>query len=405
MEPMTATASKLLAASAVSRHYDTRTAALDLVNALGADLSAAGGCDLMVLFASYHHRTAFADAAAQVRAELSPRGFIGVTAESVVAGNVELEGLAGMAAIGLRLPGATVTTFSVGHGDSPAQLTTPEFVKERFALGGDRRATILLADPFTTPVPALLQAVNAAAEGQNAPLVGGMASGASQPGQNVLIVDDRAQGHGAVGLSIHGGDFEVDVLVSQGCRPIGAPLVVTKVTNNILLELGGKPALIVAQEMAGTLPESQRKMLSKGVFAGIVINEYKDRFGRGDFLIRNILGADRRLNGLVVNDQLRVGQTIQFHVRDADTAREDLQLLLDVEQLKPQAAGVMLFTCNGRGSRLFQAPNQDASAFATRLNNPALAGFFAAGEIGPIGGKAFLHGHTACAAVFRPRTA
>jgi small ligand-binding sensory domain FIST len=134
---------------------------------------------------------------------------------------------------------------------------------------------------------------------------------------------------------------------------------------------------------------------------GTVINEYKDRFGRGDFLVRNILGYDKEHGAMAVGDLPKMGQTIQFHVRDAETAHEDLQLLLDAQQLKPRPLGGLLFTCNGRGKRLFEDPHHDIAIIRERLGEIPLAGFFAAGEIGPIGNQSFVHGHTAGLALLR----
>jgi small ligand-binding sensory domain FIST len=215
-----------------------------------------------------------------------------------------------------------------------------------------------------------------------------------------MIQGELAVPAGAVGLTISG-PVAVDLVVSQGCRPVGQAMVITKVKNNVILEIGGRKALEVIQEMAQALPERERPLLAKGLFAGLVTNEYKDRFGRGDFLVRNILAADKGAGSIAVGDVPRVGQTIQFHVRDAETAEEDLQLLLDAQELKDPPFAGLLFTCNGRGTRLFAKPNHDVNVIRQRLGSLPLAGFFAAGEIGPIGDRSFVHGQTASLALFR----
>ena len=228
-----------------------------------------------------------------------------------------------------------------------------------------------------------------------------MSSGASQPGHNALILDKELIRSGSVGVTISG-PVQVDIIVSQGCRPIGKPIVVTKARGNVIQELGGRKALDIVQELAGGLDEQERGLLSGGLLVGTVINEYKARFGRGDFLVRNILGYDKEHGAIAVGDIPRVGQTIQFHVRDAETAHEDLQLLLDGQQLKDAPLGAMLITCNGRGSRLFEDEKiRDVPTIRDRLGEIPLAGFFAAGEIGPIGSESFLHGHTAALAILR----
>jgi small ligand-binding sensory domain FIST len=204
----------------------------------------------------------------------------------------------------------------------------------------------------------------------------------------------------AIGVSI-AGDVDLQCVVSQGCRPIGRTLVITRAQRNRVLELGGRPAMAALEEMAATLDERERDLLGKGLLMGTVIDERNRPFGRGDFLVRNLLGVDKDAGAILVGDLPRVGQTVQFHARDAITAAEDLQLLLDAEELKERPFAALLFTCNGRGRRLFGAPDHDVRIIDDRLGPLPMAGFFAAGEIGPVGARSFLHGHTAALALFR----
>jgi small ligand-binding sensory domain FIST len=259
----------------------------------------------------------------------------------------------------------------------------------------------MLADPFTMPTP---QIVAALAQGAHAvPVAGGMASGASQPGQNVLLANERVTSAGAVGVTI-GGSVSLDFIVSQGCRPVGRPIVVTRAKDNIIQELGGQLPMAALKAMTMELSEQDRALLNKGLLVGVVINEYKDHFGRGDFLIRNVMGLDLKRGFIAVAERLRVGQTIQFHVRDAATADEDLRLLLDAQEFDSPPLAALLFTCNGRGTRLFPAPHHDAAVISQRLGGVPLAGFFAAGEIGPVGPQSFVHGHTASVVLVRGRS-
>ncbi len=233
------------------------------------------------------------------------------------------------------------------------------------------------------------------------PVVGGLASGASQPGHNVLAIDDDLSPHGAYGVTL-GGAISVDCILSQGCRPIGKPVIITKLKGNIVVELGGQKPMAVLKETALQMEEGERALLNRGLLLGVVINEYKDHFGRGDFLIRNVVSLDTERGMITVaDDRLRVGQTVQFHVRDAETAQEDLQLLLDAQQLKAPPFAGLLFTCNGRGTRLFPKPGHDLNTLRARLGEVPVAGFFAAGEFGPIGERSFLHGHTASVVLLR----
>lgn len=392
------------AASAVNTHFDTRTAATELAHALHDQLD--GPCDLLLLFASYHHRAAMQPAGEILRQAMNPGVHLGATAESVLGDDEEIEGRCAMSAIALSLPGARLTPIHF-HRDNFHEISRDAGAM-RQAIGADDpefRSAIVLADPFTTPMQQLLPVFRkAGSEDKPAPILGGLASGASKPGLNLMLLDDLATPEGLVGVSI-AGDIDVDAVVSQGCRPIGKPWVITKSRDNVVLELGGRKTLEVVQEMAQGLNEHERSLLGKGLFVGLAIDAAKDRFGRNDFLIRGILGFDQRVGGMSVGDMIRTGQTIQFHVRDAATADEDLRLLLDAQQLYDPPFAGLLFTCTGRGTRLFDEPNHDASLIRNRLNQLPLAGFFAAGELGPIGGTSFLHGHTASLALFRRRSA
>jgi small ligand-binding sensory domain FIST len=420
------------AASAISGHLDTRTAATEVADVLFDEIGCAGdakqSCDLLLFFGSFHHRSAFDEAAAILRKTISPRAMIGVTAEAVLGNDKELEGVAGLSAIGLRLPHLQIHPW-YSSPEEPVTLQDRAQVRQRIGFVDERnppRAVIMFGDPFTTPITRLLPAItncgkpitNSDAHSSDAntpdnrhlrpaacpvPVIGGMASGASQPGMNVLVLNDRVTSAGAIGMSLFG-EIDIDFIVSQGCRPIGTPLVITKCNQNTILELGGRKAIDALQQLAQELPEPEKRLLGRGLLMGRVINEYKDHFGRGDFLVRNVMGLDQRVGGIVAGESCRVGQTIQFHVRDAATAAEDLQLLLDAQVLNPvQPLAALLFSCNGRGERLFNQPNHDIAIVRDRLGEVPIAGFFAAGEFGPIGDRSFLHGHTASLAVMRVR--
>ncbi|MCP3903716.1 MAG: hypothetical protein GY715_08790 [Planctomycetes bacterium] len=389
-----------VAASAISGHLDTRTAATEVGDELADTLS--DGCDLVLVFASYHHRAALPDAVSTIRRTLDPSIVLAVTAEGVLGSAQEMEGVAGLSAMSMRLPGVRLAPWT-STPDDPVALASPAAVAERIGFGEDFRTTILLGDPFSTPITRLLPAVTGCGGPDRAvPVIGGMASGASQSGQNTLIINERVTTAGVIGVTI-AGDIEVDFVVSQGCRPIGTPLVVTKTNGNVVLELGGRPAFDVLQEIASELSESERELLQKGLLLGHVIDERRRPFGRGDFLVRSLLGFDRKKRGVIVGDIPRLGQTVQFHARDAVTAAEDLQLLLDAQELRAPPFAGLLFTCNGRGKRLFGVPHHDVTIIDERLGSVPVAGFFAAGEIGPVGDQSFLHGHTASLGLFRAR--
>jgi small ligand-binding sensory domain FIST len=203
---------------------------------------------------------------------------------------------------------------------------------------------------------------------------------------------------GAVGAVVSG--LPVLTVVSQGCRPIGREAVITRCEGNVVYELAGKPALERLRTEIAALSSEERALAAGGLLAGLVIDENRPEYDTGDFLMRGLLGADEASGVLALGDKARVGQTLRFFVRDAASAEADLRRALRGVLRRARPAGALLFTCNGRGTNMFPQPDHDARVVADALGTQALAGFFCGGEIGPVGGKAFLHGFTATLAVF-----
>ena len=222
--------------------------------------------------------------------------------------------------------------------------------------------------------------------------------GGSGPGHQALVADFELYTEGAVGVVLSG--IRVETAVSQGCAPIGHESVVTQAEGNVAFELAGRPALDRLREEIEELSPEQRALAARGLLAGLVIDENKPEYGRGDFLIRGLLGADEATGALAVGDELRIGQTLKFHVRDAGTADADLREALAEVRAGGRPAGALLFTCNGRGTNMFAEPDHDARAVGEAVGQGSVAGFFCGGEIGPVGGRPFLHGFTATMAVF-----
>lgn len=363
------------------------------------------GVDLAVIFATPQHVQTLDRQVRRLRDALGARLVFGVTAQGVLGVGREIEEGPGLTVLAAKLPGVVMQPFRYEQIDWAAFAESPDTLRRLIHLGDDGpdvSALIVLPDPFSTPMVKLLPALNACFKG--VPIVGGIASGSRQPGGNRLIVNEEVASSGAICLAI-GGDIDVECTVSQGCRAIGRPMVITKSQRHIVHELGGRNALQVIQEMAEGLPDHDRELIRRnGLMVGRVINEYKPRFGRGDFLIRGMVGVDQEIGHFAIGDpQIRPGQTIQFHLRDARTAEEDFQLLLEGQKIHGPAAGALLFSCNGRGRGLFGRAGADVGMIHDALEDVPLAGFFAGGEIGPIGDQAFLHGHTASLMVLRPK--
>jgi small ligand-binding sensory domain FIST len=382
----------LTVGAAVSTAPDHQRALDEVVPALLEQLRVPP--DLVVCFFSMDH----ADAAAGIALSLSERtgtsAIIGCTAEGVIGGRRELEGTPALSVWAASLPGVDVRPFALrvlqlddGFGIAGWPAFEPE----------ERASVLLLADPFTFPADSFLERLNE--EQAGLPVIGGMVSGALEPGRHRLLHGTEVLEGGAVGAALVG-PVEVRAVVSQGCRPVGAPFAVTSGEGNVVHELGGRPAIDRLRQMLAALdPRDHELLRGGGLQVGQVIDEHKASFDRGDFLVRGLIGADPETGSIAVADTVEVGQTMQFHVRDAAAAHEDLELLLGpVPGWRPR--GVLLFSCNGRGRRFFGEPDHDAARVAAATGEAPLAGFFAQGELGPVGGRNFLHTFTASMAVF-----
>ena len=324
------------------------------------------------------------------------KAVIGSSGEAIVGTAREVENEPAVAVWLACLPGAVVTPFRLQFERTSEGGTFLGWPDELMGAWPERSTLFLLADPFTFPADALLERMNEDRAG--VPVFGGMASGAHEPRGNRLIVGEETHAEGAVAALVSGANIRA--AVSQGCRPIGRPMVITKAERNVIFELGGVPAMNKLREVFATLDGADRQRMQRGLHIGRVINEYQERFGRGDFLIRNCLGADPEKGAIAVGDYVRAGQTVQFHVRDAESADDDLRDVLSTTAAEGPALAALVFTCNGRGVRLFESPHHDAMAIAKQVGEVPTAGFFAQGEIGPIGGRNFLHGFTASMAIF-----
>jgi small ligand-binding sensory domain FIST len=371
-------------AAALSEHPNAAVATGDVVGrVLEALGDAAEPPDLAMVFVTPAHASELQEIVATVNATLRPRAMLGCAAISVVGGEREVERGPGISLWAGRT--GPVTAFHLEVGESPDGLT---FTGWPDAIPDDASALLLIPDPFSFPTDDLLRRMEEDRPGM--PVVGGMASTARAPGDNRLVINEQVVNSGAVGAFL-GPGVEVTTVVSQGCRPVGTPLVVTRAEQNIVYELGGRPAVERLQEVAAALSDADRELLASMVQIGRVIDERKLDFVPGDFLVRNVIGADPGSGALRVGDIVEVGSTAQFQVRDAASADQDLRRMVDGKS----AQAALVFTCNGRGTHLFPEPHHDAMVVSESLDGAPVAGMFCAGELGPIGGHNFTHGFTA----------
>lgn len=380
--------------AATSTTNDGGLAAAEAADAAAQSLSGVP-CRLALVFLSAQAGDGLASAGAAVQARLAPEVMLGGVAQGVVGPDTEIE------------DGSAVTVWAAGWDRDIGQV---EAFRSFAVRQGEGRAavvgwpdtdeddlTLLLGDPHSYPAGQVVAHLGHERPGHR--IVGGMLTPGVEPGRLLLASDDDeplVHEEGAVGVVLR--DLDVAAIVSQGCRPVGEPLAVTKAEHHVVLELAGTPAVERLRQMFEEVPDADRRLMAGGLQVGVVADEYRDHFDTGDFLIRGVLGADEETGGIAIGEPVKVGQTIQFQVRDAASAHHDLHTSL--KAAGPGAAGALLFTCNGRGAKFFDEDAHDARLVG-ELVSPQVAGAFCAGEIGPVGARSFLHGYTASLAVFR----
>jgi small ligand-binding sensory domain FIST len=388
-------------ASAHSTHYDPLAAFTEAYEMAKTELHVSP--NLAILFFSVDYvpqaESLLLDIARKLPADCK---LMACTGESIVGRGTELETGPAMSLWLAALPQCAIETVHLDFQRTPEGMAITGWPESWLQPWEPDSFLILLAEPFSFPADVLLEQLNE--ERRGVVMVGGVASGAHEQGGNRLMNNEKVFREGAL-LAKISGNVRLRTVVSQGCRPIGKPFVVTKADRNVIQQLGGKPALTQLQEIFAGLTQPEQALARMGLHLGRVVNEYLETFAQGDFLVRNVRGIDPASGAIVLTDYFRVGQTVQFHLRDHVSADKELRELL--QQIKAtssqQQRGALLFTCNGLGTRLFPKQHHDARVIREILGDIPVAGFFAQGEIGPIGGRNFSHGFTASIAILEKR--
>ncbi|HJP31357.1 MAG: FIST C-terminal domain-containing protein [Candidatus Latescibacteria bacterium] len=390
-------------ASGVSFEADLGTALTEIKGDLVLQLGEVP--DLLVLFVTPHYEDQIQRLPGLVAGRVAPGLLLGCTATGVIGGGQEVEERGAVVAAGATLPDVTMTPFRLDAGDLPDLDTGPGHWHE--ALGVDPEPDthfLLLADPgggSNFDARPLLMGLDFAYPGSTT--MGGLASVLQE---NHLFLDDAVHEGGCAGVALQG-NLRVDAIVAQGCRPIGPTMTVTDSSGTFLAALDERPAVEVLVELFHELDTSDQELLQRSLHLGVAATGLKSDLGPGDFLMRNVLQLDHEKGVISVGDLLRNGQTVQFHLRDPATAGDDLDAMLDRYRSEHPAvdpAGVLLFTCTGRGHRFFGAAGHDSGRVLERLGHIPISGFFCGGEIAPVGDSTYLHGYTAALAVFLPAT-
>ncbi|MEI6046051.1 MAG: FIST N-terminal domain-containing protein [Chloroflexota bacterium] len=374
----------------------------EVVQKATSQLASFGRIDLLFVFASATYESAFPEL---IRALYNKSGaaiLMGCSGQSVIGQEYEIEQTPAVALLALALPDAKLEPVHLTQAD--LHHTNAAKLPSLTGMSGlEVNAWLLLGDPFTLREPErMLELFSEAYPGR--PLIGGMASGEFTNRQTSLFLNGEVLTEGLLALAI-GGAYTLHPIVSQGATPIGEPWMITAVEGNIIRNISGRPAYHLLMDTFKALPLNQRHQARRNLLVGLAMDEYKAEFKRGDFLIRNLLAIDPVSGAMAIADEPRIGQTIQFQLRDAEAADEDLHEILSMERAKlgsVEPLAGLLFSCNGRGTGLFGAPDHDARVVAEELGPLPLAGFSCNGEIGPVGPKSFLHSLTASLGLFVP---
>jgi small ligand-binding sensory domain FIST len=352
--------------------------------------------DLLAVFVCGAEADAVGEALQRAAGLAGAAAAIGCSAPGVIGAGRGVEATTAAAVWCAVLPDVRVRSFALEVMPADAGMAVVGMPERQ----DDDAVAILLADPWSFPVDGFIEQSNATLPGL--PIVGGMAAGTRGRGSTRLLIDDHVVDRGAVGVML-GGPVGARTVVSQGCRPVGPAMTVTASEGNVILELAGVPALRKLQEILSMLPPNEQALVSDGLQLGIARDEYVEEHVQGDFLIRGLAGADDVRGGLMVGDLVPVGRTVRFQVRDAAAADVDLREALDGFRTSASATpteGALLFSCNGRGAHLFGTADHDPQVLQSGLVGHGVAGCFAAGEIGPVGGRNFVHGFTASILAF-----
>lgn len=387
--------------SALSEEPELALALAEVIAATSAGLDGLRP-DLVVFFVSAHHAEHY-EALSKGLAEIwGDSMLLGCSAGSVIGTERELEDGPGLALSAALLPEVAIHPFHLEVGELP----DPDDDASRWAelVGVERNENadfILLGDPFSSDPERLAQGLDRCFP--ESVKIGGIASGGTEPGRNALFLGRQVHRTGVVGVGLTG-NISVEAIVAQGCRPVGNPMFVTRCQDNVLYAIDDRPPVEVVSQLYEAASPKDRDLFRTSLFLGIEMRSSQTQYHQGDFLVRNLVGGDEESGALSVAATLHEGQVVQFHLRDAATAHEDLEEHL--RRARPYAAsarGALLFSCLGRGKSLFGEADHDSRLFRNHLGRIPLAGFFGNGEIGPVQQRTFLHGYTSAFGIFCTR--
>jgi small ligand-binding sensory domain FIST len=389
-------------ASSISSEARLDGAIAECADAIEADLDGPQP-DLVAAFVSPHFSESWTRIPSILTRRFPGAALLGCSGGGVLAAGREIEEDRAFAMVGAKLPGVRLTPLVVRPGDFvDLESACPRVAEVAASAAAKKRDWtthfVVLPDPFSCPAQTLISELDRLFP--RSVKIGGLASGARQPGGNLLWAGGEAVHGGAVALALEG-EVTIDTIVAQGCKPIGLPLFVTAGHGHVIRELDGRRPLDLLRELYEASSPGDRELFRGSLFVGVVMREGESEYGPGDFLIRNLVQLDGETGVMAIAADVREGSVVQFHLRDAETSAEDLRHHLSDSSIGGVPAGALLFSCLGRGRHLYGTPDHDSQMFTARYGRVPMGGFFCNGEIGPVHGRTFLHGYTSSFGLFR----
>ena len=361
-----------------------------------------GQWDIGFLFISGFNEESTKLIADHVRDTLAPDALIGCAGYGVIGSGKEVEDSASVSLLLGRLPGVRCMPFYLDQSLYENLTSAEEWYDLMDVYPNEKPKFVVFTESTNTAMNTFLEGINMSYP--NSPVVGALTGVDNNPRQNLFIYNQKYYAQGLLGVCLMG-NIHVETIVSQGCRPVGDTYIVTQAEDNVIYELAGRPFYEVLEDVINDATERDQKLAQDAIFVGIAMNEYKHRMKQGDFIIRLLMAIDDESGAGIITDSIQVGQTVRFHVRDPVSADLDLKAMLrehknELVRLAPK--GGLIFSCSARGQELFGTQNHDTGLLNEYLGNIPVAGFFSAGELGPVYGKNYLHGVSSCIALFYP---
>jgi small ligand-binding sensory domain FIST len=371
---------------------------VEVVYELTRDLP--GQFDLGFLFLSNYDDVFALSTYQGIQEKLFIKTLLGCCCYGVIADRKEIENTPAAVLLLATLPEVDISPFYHPAG-SYDDLSKPEDWYDFLNVyPNEKPQFIIFSDPLNTSLSVFLEAITHAYP--DAPAFGGLVAAGEQLKSSCLLYNGQSFSEGLVGVFLKG-NIHIETIVAQGCRPMGENYIVTSADENIVYELAGKPFYEILEEVLEKVSKEDRKLAEQAIFLGVAMDEYKHRMRQGDYVIRLVMGIDEETGAGILTDAISQGQTVKFHVRDSQAAEKELETLLlnhKQELLRKKPKGAMIVSCSARGIDLFGALGHDTRLIRESIGKIPLAGFFGAGEIGPVHGKNFLHGLTTVLGLF-----